>query len=75
MNDMLLLKTSEWKPWFAWYPVYLNNGKRILFKKIYKRSILGIDDQGFVKTIEYCTLLDLLKDHCGIFDNIPVTFL
>ena len=30
--------TKDWHAWFAWYPVFLANGKFVCFKKVMRRE-------------------------------------
>ncbi len=54
-------EVSPWKPWFAWRPVKLK-GRRVWFKKIYRRKINTYVDHDDWARYEYGDMFDVLKE-------------
>ena len=52
---------APWKPWFAWRPVKLK-GRRVWFKKIYRRKINTYVDHDDWARYEYGDMFDVLKE-------------
>lgn len=57
----------NWKPWFAYFPVTTISGKRIWWKKIYKRNIRIVFDINYegnpvIDRIQYGTTFDLIAN-------------
>lgn len=54
-------EAGPWKEWFAWRPVKLH-GKRVWFKKVYRRKINTYVDHDNWARYEYGNVFDVLKD-------------
>ena len=37
----LLDEACRWKPWFAWYPVCLDDGRRVWMERVERRTVFG----------------------------------
>lgn len=65
MEYTIITNGADCYPWyevFAWYPVRTINGKRVWWKKIFKRKIWVIWGTGFhmEPEVQYATAFDLL---------------
>lgn len=46
-------KNKEWKPFFAWYPVCLQDGSVVIFETVKRRAYVGTDFGGPCVDWEY----------------------
>jgi len=58
------LRHTDWKHWFAWYPVVTVNGERIWLQKCYRRKVFLFWDEMMFQTPdhEYATLFDVIQN-------------
>jgi len=62
----ITVDSGPWKEWFAWRPVTLINGKRVWWRKIYRKNIYLINagSKGmWVQSVWiYGTIIDVLSE-------------
>jgi hypothetical protein len=55
---------TNWKYWFAWYPVVTVNGERIWLQKCFRRKVFPFWDDMMYHSPdhEYATLFDVIQN-------------
>lgn len=44
-------KFKEKRKWFAWYPVYLDDGRAVWLQYVYRRGVFYIDSKVYIYTL------------------------
>ena len=63
---------TDWKKWFAWYPVKLIDNKWVWFTTVYQRTSYLWGVPRSIQQNEYGTIFDVLENTRGAIGERPV---